>query len=64
MPTIRVEMYEGRTLDQKRELVRSVTDAVCSALGVEPRAVQIKINETRKEDSARGGILASDRERA
>jgi len=33
MPTIHVEMFEGRTLDQRRKLVKEITDGTCRALG-------------------------------
>jgi 4-oxalocrotonate tautomerase len=60
MPTLRIEMFPGRTLDQKRKLVRLVTDAVVAALGVKPEEVQIKIQEIDKSNSARGGMLRID----
>ena len=38
MPTIRVELFEGRTPEQKRNLVRALTQAApyqpCAASGV------------------------------
>ncbi len=60
MPTLRIEMWSGRTMDQKRRLVRLVTDAVVEALGVPAQDVQIKIFEGEKENAARGGVLRSD----
>ena len=30
MPIVRIEMLPGRSLAQKRELVRLITDAVCN----------------------------------
>jgi 4-oxalocrotonate tautomerase family enzyme len=47
-------------MDQKRTLVRLVTDAVVEALGVDPNVVQIKIFETEKHNTARGGVLRSE----
>ena len=60
MPTIQIGMYPGRTLDQKRDLVKGVTQAVCDALGVDPDTVRITIVENQLHNSARGGILRSD----
>ena len=60
MPTIQIGMYPGRTLDQKRDLVRGVTQAVCDALGVDPDAVRITIIENELQNVARGGVLRSD----
>lgn len=60
MPTLRIEMWSGRTMEQKRRLVRLVTDAVVEALGVPAQDVQIKIVEGEKHNAARGGVLRSD----
>lgn len=60
MPTLRIEMWSGRTMEQKRRLVRLVTDAVVEALGVPAQDVQIKIVEGEKHNTARGGVLRSD----
>jgi 4-oxalocrotonate tautomerase len=60
MPMIRVEMYEGRTLEQKRELVEVMTRESCRILKCAPEQVQIVIENRRREDWAIGGKLASD----
>lgn len=60
MPMIRVEMYEGRTLEQKRELVEVMTRESCRILKCTPEQVQIVIENRRREDWAIGGKLASD----
>jgi len=41
MPTIIVEADEGRTVEQKRGLVKDITEAVCKNFKVEPQAVTI-----------------------
>jgi 4-oxalocrotonate tautomerase len=60
MPSVDIKMFAGRTLDQKRALVRSVTDAVVESLGVRADAVSVRITETTRENSARGGTLHID----
>lgn len=60
MPTINIEMLEGRTQGQKRDLVERVTDAVCSAIDVEAESVNIRIWELRRDSTARGGRFFSD----
>jgi 4-oxalocrotonate tautomerase len=60
MPTIRIEMWSGRSLDQKRQLARLVTQAVVEALKVQPDEVKIRIVESEKENYAVGGVLRSD----
>jgi 4-oxalocrotonate tautomerase len=61
MPIIHVNMYEGRTIDQKRKLVTAVTDAVVKSLEVKPDAVRIILHEIPKHNLAVAGVLASDR---
>jgi 4-oxalocrotonate tautomerase len=60
MPELTIEMMEGRTLEQKRELVRRLTDVVVATLKVDPASVLIVIHENRRQDKAKGGVLFSD----
>jgi 4-oxalocrotonate tautomerase len=61
MPLITVEMFEGRTVDQKRELVRALTDTFCEVAGGSPAAVQIMIRDVAKSNWGSGGELCSDK---
>ena len=60
MPLVTVDMFEGRTIDQKRELVTDLTDAVMK-LGVPAEAVHIIIRDMPKYNWADAGKLASER---
>ncbi|MFH1671822.1 MAG: tautomerase family protein [Pseudomonadota bacterium] len=60
MPTIIVEADEGRTIEQKRGLVKDVTEAVCKNFNVPPQAVTILIHEQKKENRGKDGKLAVD----
>ena len=60
MPIIEVSMFEGRTLDQKRELVAKMTDVVVETLNVKPQAVRVLIREMKKENWAIAGQLKCD----
>jgi 4-oxalocrotonate tautomerase len=60
MPTINVQMFEGRTPEQKRAFVQAVTKATCESLGCKPEAVDIIIQDVKKEDWATGGKLWSE----
>ena len=60
MPLIIIEADEGRSIDQKRGLVKDITDAVCKNFAVPPQAVSILIHEGKKENRARAGKLAID----
>ena len=61
MPEVNVHAVEGRTLDQKRMLVKEITDAVVKNFNVKPEAVLVQIVESSKESKAKGGFLFSDR---
>ncbi len=63
MPRIIIQAIEGRSVEQKRELARRVTDAVVEVWGVEPDIVTLRIEEVPPENFARAGLLASDRKR-
>jgi 4-oxalocrotonate tautomerase len=60
MPTIRVEMFEGRTPEQKQAFVKAITEATVSTLGGSPESVQVVITEVSKSNWASGGLLWSD----
>ena len=60
MPLVIVEADEGRTVDQKRGLVKDITEAVCKNFNVKPEAVSILIHEGKKENRANSGKLAID----
>jgi 4-oxalocrotonate tautomerase len=59
MPTIRIEMFEGRSDELKQELVRQVTDAVVATLQCSPDSVDIILQEVPKSHWATGGRLWS-----
>ncbi len=60
MPTINVQMFEGRSAEQKREFVRAVTEAACRTLGCEPGSVDIIIQDVSRANWASGGKLWSE----
>ena len=60
MPMIRVEMFAGRTPEQKRALVQEITEGTCRALGCKPDAVQIILTDVARDDWAESGKLFSD----
>ncbi|CAH0441903.1 4-oxalocrotonate tautomerase [Ralstonia pseudosolanacearum] len=60
MPTFHIEMFEGRSADQKRKLVEEVTRVTCETLGCGPGAVDIIIAEVKREHWATGGVLWSE----
>ena len=61
MPEVYVHAVEGRTLDQKRALVRDITAAVVKNFSVSADSVMVQIVELAKENKAKGGVLFSER---
>jgi 4-oxalocrotonate tautomerase len=60
MPTIRVELFEGRTVEQKRALAAALTEATMRTLGSKPEAVEVLFYDIARHDWAVGGKLESD----
>ena len=61
MPEVYIYALEGKTLDQKRKLVKDVTEAVARNLDVAEDTVLIQLMESSREAKAKGGVLFSDR---
>jgi len=63
MPEVYVHAVKGRTLDQKRALVKDITDAVVKNFSVPVDAVVVEIVETDPTHKAKGGVLFSEMRR-
>jgi 4-oxalocrotonate tautomerase len=63
MPEVVVYLAEGRSLDQKRGLVKEITDAVVKNCSVPPDVVTVSIMETPLANKAKGGVLFSERQK-
>jgi 4-oxalocrotonate tautomerase len=61
MPTIRVELLEGRTPEQRTALVRAVTQATVDSLGVKPESVDIVLFDIPRQNWATGGVHWSEK---
>ena len=60
MPLVTIRADEGRTIEQKRGLVKDITEAVCKNFNVPPEAVTVHIQEGKKENRGKAGKLAID----
>ena len=60
MPIIRVELLEGRTVEQKREFAEVVTREGARILCCTPEAINIVFAPVAREDWAVAGKLTSD----
>jgi len=59
MPVVIVEMWEGRTIEQKKQLVEDITSSL-ARIGVPPEVVEIILKDNPKHNWAKGGKLASE----
>ncbi len=59
MPVVTVEMWAGRTIDQKKQLVEGITE-VMARIGIPKDAVHIIIRDIPKHNWATAGKLASE----
>lgn len=61
MPTLRVELFEGRTVEQKRALAKELTEACVRVLGGSADGVDVLFYDIRRQDWSTGGVLWSDK---
>lgn len=50
MPSIQIQMFDGRTREQRHELAKAITEVTCRVLDLPPEAVDIVISEVKREN--------------
>jgi 4-oxalocrotonate tautomerase len=60
MPVVTVQMYEGRTIEQKRALAAALTQAMVDIAKTTPDQVHVIIQDVPRTNWAQSGKLASD----
>jgi 4-oxalocrotonate tautomerase len=60
MPTIHVELFEGRTVAQKAAAAKAITEACVQTLGAKPESVDVIFRDVARHDWASGGKLWSE----
>lgn len=60
MPVIIVKMLEGRSVEQKRRLVKAVTEVVSKYTGASEDQVDVIIEDYPRENWAKAGKLFCD----
>jgi 4-oxalocrotonate tautomerase len=60
VPVVHIEMWEGRTVEQKQLLAREITEVLHRVTGCDPTTVRILIREYSPDNWAIGGSLQSD----
>ena len=61
MPMINIAIAKGRTLSQKRALIRDISRVVAETLDVPAEKIWIRIDEFDRDNFAVGGQLMCDR---
>ena len=62
MPHLQITLLEGRTIEQKRRVVKRITEVMQEELNVKPESLSIAFVEVSRHDYARNGVLISDRD--
>lgn len=57
---IEVSVFEGRSAEAKRELIRQLFDRIAAEVGIAPHSVEITITETPKVNWGIRGVNAED----
>jgi 4-oxalocrotonate tautomerase len=57
MPVIEVKMLSGRSAEQRKEIVRQITDVMVNVAGARKEAVSVILQEFSPEHYAVGGEL-------
>jgi 4-oxalocrotonate tautomerase len=60
MPVIQITMSQGRTVEQKRELVKILTKETARILNTGEDSVRILVYEVSKENWGNAGVLGTD----
>ncbi|MBI4195111.1 MAG: tautomerase family protein [Betaproteobacteria bacterium] len=62
MPVVTVQMWTGRSVEQKRKLVAAITDAMVEHAGCKPDHLHVIIQDVPKDSWGRAGRLGIDNE--
>lgn len=60
MPIVTIDMIEGRSDDQKRNLVKEVTEAIVKTIDTKPENVTIVLRDLPKTNIGKEGKLLAD----
>ena len=63
MPTLHVELFEGRPPEVKARLALALTQACVSVLGSSPDSADVIFRDVARHDWATGGTLWSEKSR-
>ncbi len=61
MPHVLIYMRQGRTVEQKRQMVKGLTEVLVRTIAAKPEQVSIVVNELPDENLASDGKLLADK---
>lgn len=61
MPVVTVQLWSGRSVEQKRKLAKAITDAMVEHVDANPDGLHVIIQDIPPDSWARGGVLGIDR---
>jgi 4-oxalocrotonate tautomerase len=61
MPHLLIFMRQGRTVEQKRQMVKGLTEVLVRTIAAKPEQVSIVINELPDQNLASEGLLLADK---
>ncbi|WP_096201581.1 2-hydroxymuconate tautomerase [Bacillus sp. FJAT-45350] len=60
MPIAKIHILEGRSREQKQELIQEVTGAINRSLGANPEKIKVLLIEIPKDNWATAGVTKSE----
>jgi 4-oxalocrotonate tautomerase family enzyme len=64
MPVVTVQLYEGRSHEQKRALVAAITRSMVDLVDADPSGLNVILDEVSPANWGRNGLLGTDRQTA
>ncbi|MFH1238779.1 MAG: 2-hydroxymuconate tautomerase [bacterium] len=61
MPVVNIAMLKGRSIEQKRKLVKRLTEVMAEILEIKPEVISIIIEEMDWDNWATAGEIHSDK---
>ena len=61
MPVVTIQMWPGRSVEQKRALVKAITSAMVEHADANPKNLHVIIQDVELENWGLAGVLGIDR---
>jgi 4-oxalocrotonate tautomerase len=61
MPYVKIELFSGRTKEQKAEIAKEITETLQRHAGARPEATSVVFQDVERDNWANAGTLMSER---